>query len=175
LIDRPDAFREACYYETTRENQLLADFAEGPLFDRYEAGRTAVERDEVIQWLKGLASDGRIPAWSDSVQIKTARGILAALRDFGILEGAVNKTIAAPRLSPAGFAYAAFREHETGRSSRAIIESTVWRRWLLSQDHVWDLLGQVERLGILRLSRAGSTMRLDWELDTLEEVTRAAA
>ena len=37
--------------------------------------------------------------------MKVARGLLAALRDFGILSGAVRKEFASPSLSIAGFGY----------------------------------------------------------------------
>lgn len=78
-------------------------------------------------------------------------------------------------MTPRGFAYVAWREHEQGASSRALVTTRVWRRWLLDQDRVLHLFGQAARLGVLRFSSAGSAVRIDWVASSLEEVTRAAA
>ena len=175
LLTDPRAFTEACYYEAARDDPLLAAFAEGPLWSWWEAGRIGVRIDDVTSWLAALTQEGRIPAWSDSVRTKVARGLLAALRDFGILRGAARKEIAPPAMSPRGFAYVAWREHEQGASSRALATSPVWSRWLLESDRVTDLFGQVARLGVLRFSSAGSAVRLDWLVGSLAEVTGASA
>ena len=50
-----------------------------------------------------------------------------------------------PRMTPHGFAYVAFREHEQGASSRALFTSPVWRRWLLDATRVAELFNQAER------------------------------
>ena len=175
LLDRPDTFREACYYETARDDDLLAAFAEVPLYEWYGGGRTTVNLEEVKQWFSGLAQSGEAPAWTENVRTKVARGLLAALRDFGVLEGAAHKSFAIPRMTPLGFAYVAFREHEQGASSRGLVDSRVWRRWLLDRDRVVELFTQAERLGVLRYLQAGSSVRIDWLAGSLEEVARAAA
>lgn len=175
LTADPVAFREACYYEACRDDSLLREFAEGPLFRWYQAGRTTVTVEETSQWLSGVSADGRLPEWSESVRVKVARGLLAALRDFGVLEGATNKRFASPRLSPAGFVYVAYREHELGRSSRAIVDAAIWHCWLLDQARVLELLIEAERRGVLRYSQAGSSVRLDWRVSSLEEAVDAAA
>jgi hypothetical protein len=174
LADRR-AFTEACYYETARDEAMLAIFAEGALWSWWQEGRVGVRVDDVTAWLATLEHQGRIPVWSDSVRLKTARGLLAALRDFGILRGLQHKEIAPPAMSPRGFVYVAWREHEQGASSRALATSPVWRRWLLEPDRVADLFAQVARLGLLRFSSAGSAVRVDWLVGSLAEVTGAAA
>jgi hypothetical protein len=175
LLAEPRAFTEACYYEASRDDALLAALAEGPLWSWWHAGRVGVKVDDVTDWLSKLAADGRTQPWSDAVKTKAARGLLAALRDFGILRGRARKEIASPALSPRGFAYVAWREHEQGVSSRALVASHVWRRWLLEPDRVLDLFGQAARMGVLRFSSAGSAVRVDWLAESLAEVTNAAA
>jgi hypothetical protein len=175
LLTHPRAFTEACYYEAARDDALLAAFAEGPLWSWWQAGRVSVATEDVIGWLAALAQQRRSPAWSTSVSMKAARGILAALRDVGVLRGGPRKEIAPPTMSPRGFAYVAWREHEQGASSRALATSPVWRRWLLEQERVLDLFGQAARLGVLRFSLAGSAVRVDWLARSLAEVTGAAA
>jgi hypothetical protein len=175
LMGNPPAFREACYYETARNDRLFADFAEGPLFDRYSEGRLTITLEETQGWLRRRQGQGAIPRWSESLTARVAHGFLSTLRDFGILEGARNKRYSSPTLSPPGFAYVAFRLREQGSSGHSLINSRVWRRWLLTDDEVADLIGQADRLGVLRYSKAGSSVRIDWLVDRLEEVALAAA
>ena len=73
LLEHPAAFIEACYYEAARDDALLATFAEGPLFDWYEQGRTGVAIEDVKGWLAELGRAGRAPAWSENVRTKVAR------------------------------------------------------------------------------------------------------
>jgi hypothetical protein len=175
LQDDPRAFREACFYETSRDEQLLAAFAEGPIFAWYSEGRIGVTVEEVKAWLVTISASGKLPELTDAVRTKVARGLLAALRDFSVLRGAVRKEFNSPGMSPKGFAYVAYREFEQGISARALVESTIWRRWLLDARWVNELFIQVDRLGLLHYSRAGSAVRIDWRAANLSEVARAAA
>lgn len=172
------AFRVACYYEASRTDRLLADFAEGPLWDWWNAGRLSIDLADVEAWLDELEAREALPIWTSSVKTRAAQGLLSALRDFGVLRGAARghrKEILTPTMSPRGFAYVAWREHEQGASSRALATSRVWRRWLLDPDRVIDLFGQAARLGVLQFSSAGSAVRIDWLASSLREVTGAAA
>ena len=178
LLDDHRAFREACYYEASRDDALLAQFAEGPLWDWWQRGRLAVGVEDALGWLQELADSGKAPDWSDSVRTRLAQGLLSALRDFGILKGAPRchrKEFAPPAMSAPGFAYVAWREHEQGTSSRALANGCVWHRWLLDDAAVEALFNQSARLGVLQLSRADSAVRVDWRVAGLAEATRAAA
>ena len=178
LLGDSRAFREACFYETARADDLLAAFAAGPMWDWWQQGRLSVDIDDALGWLAELSAAGRVEKWSDSVRMRTAQGLLSTLRDFGVLTGIAKghrKEIAPPAMTPRGFAYVAWREHEQGASSRALATSGVWRRWLLDDSAVEDLFVRSAHLGVLRFSRAGSAVRLDWLVGRLEEVTGAAA
>jgi hypothetical protein len=175
LVGHPRAFSEACYFEASRADSLLGAFAESPLWNWFQAGRVGVTLEETVSWLDALIAGELLPTWSDQVRTRAAQGLLATTRDFGVLRGAVRKELAPPRLSPAGFAYVAFRMHEEGITARGLAESHVWRRWLLGPGEVAQLLAEVAHLGVLRHSRAGSVVRVDWEKANLLEVARAVA
>ena len=175
LWSSPRGFVEAYYFESTRSDALLAACAEGPLFAWWEAGRVTVDVNEVATWLAELTANGETPYWGDKTRIEVARHLLAALRDFGILTGAVRKEFSRPSLSIAGFSYVAFRLHESGASSRALLASSVWRRWLLDSGRVTELFHEAARNGLLRFSSAGSSVRVDWLEESLSEVARAVA
>lgn len=178
LLDQTVGFREACYYETARAEELLAMFATGPLFSWYQQGRLSVTTAEVEKWLRQLTAGGELAQWSEQVTNRAAQGLLSTLRDFGVLTGAMRaqrKEIRTPALSAVGFAYVAFREREQGASGRALVESPIWRRWLLDDRWVHDLFTQADHLGVLHYARAGSAVRIDWRIDDLAEVVRVAA
>ena len=178
LLADARAFREACYYETARADDLLAAFAEGPLWEWWQQGRLSVDIGDALGWLDELRDAKQVPEWTDSVRSRAAQGLLSTLRDFEILAGVAKgqrKEIAPPSMTPRGFAYVAWREHEQGASSRALTTSTVWRRWLLDDSLVEDLFVRSARLGVLRFARAGSAVRVDWLVQRLAEVTGAAA
>jgi hypothetical protein len=175
LRDQPVAFRESCYYEASRSDELLASFAEDALFRWYAEGRIGVSVTNTEGWLRALIAAGQLPGWSDQVVTRAAQGLLSTVRDFGILRGVVRKEFRPPGLSAQGFAYVAFRERQRGASGRALVESTIWRRWLLDNRSVHDLFTQADRLGVLHYSRAGSAVRIDWRVDDLTAVVRVAA
>lgn len=175
LLDDPKAFREACYYEAARSDALLGLFAEEPLYEWFVAGRPYVVVGEVSAW---LLSDARFRGWGPSTRERVAQGLLATLRDFGILEGSrrgVRKRLAASRLSIPGFAYVAFRERERGLTGPALVESRVWRRYLLTASGVRHLFLEADRLRLLRYLEAGSAVRVDWSIRKLEEVADVLA
>ncbi len=170
LVGDPAAFREACYYEATRTDGLLAALTEGPLFTWYQARRMEIDADDVSRW---LATDSRVPRWNAETRSRVAQGVVATLRDFGILEGAVRgrrKRIATPHLSVRGFGYVSLRERSRDVSDRSILGSPVWRRYLLTPDAVRRLFLEVDRLGFLRFGEAGSMVRIDWLVRKLTEM-----
>jgi len=178
LLSDHHAFTEACYFESARADSLVAAFAEGPIWSWWHIGKTIVTTSDVGAWLEDQAKEGKTPMWSPNVRERAAQGLLSALRDFGVLHGASgspHKEIGSPAISARGFAYAAWREHELGASSRALVSSTAWRRWLLDSEAVMAMLDRVARLRLLRFSAAGSVVRIDWLAKSLAEVTGAAA
>jgi len=86
-----------------------------------------------------------------------------------------KKEIARPGISTGGFGYTAYRLHQQGESSRGILASPVWRRWLLDDRRVDEMLNRLASLGVIFYSVAGSTLRIDWRVDSLVEVARVAA
>lgn len=176
LTADPRAFREACYYEAARSDELLAAFAAGPLYERYwQDGRPELSVDDAVRWLR---ADARTPAWGEKTRRRVAQGLLSALRDFGILEGARGgrrKRILPPHLSMRGFTYVALRERARQASDRAVLRAPSWRWYLLSDEAVRHRFLEADRLGVLRFSEAGSVLRIDWLIQRLQEVTRVPA
>lgn len=178
LAEDRGAFREACYFETSRTEPLLADFVEGPVFDWHTAGRSQISVPDARRWLVELFEQEQIVAWSEDVQKRVAQALLSSLRDFGILRGASGgsrKEIAHPYPTTAGFAYACWRLGEMGVTAASLEGSPVWRRWLLSPPDVSALIAALAGQGVIMLNRAGSVTRIEWQAATLVEAVHAAA
>ncbi len=178
LRDQSAAFSDACYYEASRADRLLAAFAEGPLVRWYEEGRLGVNADLAEQWVNELETAEEVPTWSPSLKRRVAQGLLATLRDFGRLEGSTKspyKEIAGPGISYGGFAYVAYRLHQSGESSRGLLTSPVWKRWLLDSPRIDQHMNRLAAEGLLYYSRAGSSLRIDWRVGSLVEVACAVA
>ena len=178
LLGSPAAFSDACYFEASRADDLLAIFAEQAVAGWFDEGRLAVNSEVADRWLASAEQKGIVPEWSPERRRKIARGLLAALRDFGRLEGATkspNKEIASAGISDGGFAYVAYRLHQSGESSRGSLTSSVWRRWLLDAPRIDQHMHRLAAQGLLYYDRAGSSLRIDWRAESLVEVARAAA
>jgi len=177
LQSQPDAFRDACYYELTRIDGLVARFVQTQLNAWWSEGRTSVDTGDVRGWIDKLVADHDLPDWSPNIRERVARGLLAALRDLGRLNGvrsSSRKVIVRPGITVVGFAYVAFRLHQQGVSSRAIIDSPTWSCWLLDRPRVDDLMHLLAARGVVYYAVIGSTLRLDWRHHSLDEVVDAA-
>lgn len=172
----PDAFRDACFYELTRVDALVASFVSEQLPRWWDEGRVGIETADARAWIDKLAADELVPDWSNNIRDRVARGLLAALRDLGRLHGTRSshkKGISRPGISLGGFAYTAFRLHQEDYSGRAILQSAVWSRWLLDPARVDEMMHLLAGRGVVYYSAVGSTIRLDWRVGSLPEGCRA--
>lgn len=174
VLSDPTAFAEIVYYEAMRDDALLRDFAKDRLYDLYSSGRSQVTVDDTLAWFATL-KEPRVRACSETVRVKVGRGLLAALRDFGVLEGAAKKRFKAPRMSTRGFAYAAWRITREAGADRAVFTTGIWRAWLLDARRVEGLALELDRHGVWRYAAAGSSARIDWASRDVCEVLDAAA
>lgn len=170
----PTAFAEIVYFESMRDDALLRDFATGPLYTLYSSGRSHVTVEDTVGWLASL-SEPRVRAWSETVRIRVGRGLLAALRDFGVLEGAVKKRFGSPRMSNPGFAYVAWRLTGNAGADRVVFTTDLWHAWLLDARRVEALALELDRSGVWSYAAAGSSTRIDWRSRDVCEVLDAAA
>jgi Putative inner membrane protein (DUF1819) len=81
LLSSPRGFADAYYFEATRDDALLAAFAEGPLFEWWERGRIGVDVGSVTAWLADLAEHRQTPVWTETTRTKVARGLVRRSRE----------------------------------------------------------------------------------------------
>lgn len=161
------------YYHAALGEHLLYVIATEFLFDHQRRGLQTVATPDVERFLEQEAEADRIPEYSVSVEKRIAQHALAALRDFGILEGKVKKRIAPVRVPPELTGYVVHALKDEGLSANRIVEHTDWRLFLLDQEAAEDAIITASQHGYFSYSAAGTIRRFDWEHDSLEEYVHA--
>jgi Putative inner membrane protein (DUF1819) len=121
------------------------------------------------------AARGDIPhPWSDQVQVKIARGLLAMLRDVGLLReqrrGQQEREIIPFRMSDIGVACFARYLHEAGLSDSALCGHSDWGLFGLGRQGTIERLdGLGEDKGLI-VQRAGSVVSITWRVQSIEEL-----
>jgi len=159
---------------TARSDALLYDFVVDEILPRSKSPDLSVRVDETALWIKKKISVQK-QAWTETVTLKVARGLLAALRDFGILEGASKKRIAPVYLPVESFAYLAFLIHKLGSSGERLIKHPDWKLFLMGPPIVESLFFDAHQNRFLHYEAAGKIYRIEFFAQNLEEMANAIA
>ncbi len=167
-----DILRPVYYWITARSDPLLYDFVCDDLIRR--SSHEEIRTSETAHWIiKQLAATGK--SWTPTVTLKVARGVLATLRDFGILEGRAKKRLAASYLPVDSFAYLAFALHHEGTSGRGLVEHSDWRLFLLAPPLVERMFLEADRAGLLEFHAAGRIARVEFPAHDFPEMAHVIA
>jgi len=119
----------------------------------------------LAKWVeKGLTTT----AWSENTVSRVSRNLLACLRDFGVLRGAVNKQIAPAYMPVTGFAYIAFYLKQHQPSGVKLLEHPDWKLFFLNRELVERFFFEGNQHHLLEYHAAGTVTRLTFPADTLE-------
>jgi hypothetical protein len=159
------------YWITARTERLLYDFVTEELVRLQNMQQPRIRSGELAVWIRTrLAKYG--VEWTETVSLKVARGLLAGLRDFGILEGAAVKRIAPAYLPVEAFAYTAFALLKQGHSGSKLAEHPDWRLFLLRPRDVEHLFLEADRSGLLSYQAAGRLIRVEFAAAGYEEMAK---
>lgn len=164
------------YFHAARADRLLQDVVTEVLAPLSARGISDIDVVELQKPLKRWVAEGKSSApWSDPTIERIAQGLLSALRDFGVLQGAVNKRIAPAYLSVEAFSYIAFylKRHEP--SGAKLAELPDWRLFFLPREGVERAFFEAHQFGLLEYHAAGSVTRLTFPATTLEEYAHVLA
>ena len=94
-----DALRSALLLHVPRQDHVLYDFVQQVIVLHQEKSESRVFVSDVQTFLDASLEDHpEILQWSFETRLRETQGILAALRDYGLLKGAVNKSIVLPAI-----------------------------------------------------------------------------
>lgn len=156
------------YYHAALAERLLYRVATEVVYEQRQLGSVFVNRDDVLNLLDQIEAEGG-PSYSESVAVKLAGAALTALRDFGIMEGAVKKRIAPVRMPPEAAGYLVYSLKEEGLSANRIVTHDDWRLFLLTPAEAERAVVDASGHGWFSYHAAGSVRRFDWSMKTVEE------
>lgn len=165
-----------CYFLSARADPLIADTVLEVLAPAAARGQATIRPRDVTRWLLEQVAAGRTAgAWSEATAERIARGLLATLRDFGLLRGKATKRLAAAHLPLPAFAFIALLLRQTQRSGDKLLHDPAWRLFFLSQPAVERLFLEAHQERLLEYHAAGRVIRIEFPAPTLEEYAHALA
>ena len=170
------ALERILYFHSACADQLLHDAVTKILVPMYDDGLVDINVQAFQRTLAKWVQEGRTTGhWSEPTITRIAQGLLSALRDFGILQGAVNKKIVPAFLPTESFAYIVFYLRQYQPSGAKLVELPNWKLFFLSREGVERLLFEAHQRNLLEYHVAGSVTRLTFPANTLEEYANVLA
>ena len=164
------------YFHAARADRLLHDTVTEVLMPKQAQGITEIDLGELQRAVgKWVESGLTTRAWSENTTVRVAQGLLATLRDFGVLQGAINKRIAPAYLPVTAFAYIAFYLKQHQPSGAKLLEHPDWRLFFLNREGVERFFFEANQHGLLEYHAAGTVTRLTFPASTLEEYANVLA
>jgi hypothetical protein len=162
------------YYYTALAEPLLYDFVTEYLRERYLRGEQRVTVSNATEFIEQSLREGRMAGkWeSEQTRGRVARGLMATLRDLGVLGGAKQsheKTLLPAHLHILAFAYVAFHIHCSELSSARLVHHPHWRLFFLGTREVERYFAEADAYKLLSYQAAGSIIRIEFPTDDFEE------
>ncbi len=171
----PEVLDRILYFHAARSDRLLGDFVRRFIAERYRSGDLNLRLQDAERSVGSLLRESGAPAWSASTLRRVAHGLLATLRDFRILEGAVKKRIAPVYLPVEAFAYLALLLSLEGASGERLLRHSDWELFLLAPQATEQLCLEAHARRLLSYHAAGRVVRIEFPVTTLEEMVDAIA
>jgi Putative inner membrane protein (DUF1819) len=164
------------YFHAARADAVLHDAVTEILLPMQAQGIsdiTPVAVQKVLaKWVeKGLTTR----SWSVNTTERVAQGVMSTLRDFGVLQGAVNKRIAPVYMPVTAFAYIAFYLKQHQPSGAKLLEHPDWKLFFLNRELVERFLFEANQHHLLEYHAAGTVTRLTFPASTLEAYANVLA
>lgn len=173
--DLPSKTVEAVmFHYFAKSDNLVYDLTTEMLFDLYSKGNLTVTKKHVEEFLQSKEENhSEISDWSITTRNKTIRHYLAAVKDFGLLEGSKKKEFADFHLPTNAFFYIFYHLYYSEESAENAIGSEDWRLYLLEEQDIESALSEGNRRGHIRYDSAGKISDIEPEYDSLEEYVNA--
>ncbi len=164
------------YFHAAKTDRLLSDVVTEILLPIQSKGITTIDALELQRILSSWVKEGRMTTfWEEGTVRRVSQGILSTLRDFGVLQGAVQKKIAPAYLPVEAFAYLAFYLKQHQPSGAKLFDMPDWKLFFLSREGVERFLFEAHQNHLLEYHAAGTVIRLTFPSSSLEEYAHVLA
>ena len=171
LCPNPAAVDLVLFYEYCQVDALLYDLTACCTYELYQGARTAIDKVDVNEWLSRQETDHpEIANWSPRTRGRLTAGYLSTIRDFGLVRGSKHKEFHKMYVPREAFVYALYHHKDRGLEGKALIQSTDWRLFLLSESEVVFLLDDAANGGFIHFRHAGDIYDLRFVYRDLHQV-----
>lgn len=164
------------FFHSAQSDRLLFDVVVNVLVPQQAQGLTDIDAADVQHTLaKWVREQKTTSEWGEYTIRRVSRGLLATLRDFGVLDGKAKKRIAPAILPITAFAYIMFFLKQHQSSGTKLINLPDWSLFFLPPEGVERFLFEAHQSNLLEYHAAGTVTRLTFPVDTLEEYSNVLA
>jgi len=165
-----ESLHRILYFHSAQADVLLHDIVIDLLLPLHIQGRSEIHIDDVQRVLFRWVDEGKtVGHWTETTVLRIAQGLLSTLRDFGLLEGAVNKRFAPMFLPIEAFAYIAFCLKQNQPSGDKLIVDSEWGLFFLSREAVERFFLEAHQHRLLEYHAAGSIVRITFPAESIKE------
>jgi hypothetical protein len=172
----PEVTDRVLYYHASLADDLLYDFVVEFLNPKHTERGYGVTIGDAESFVATLERGGHlVRQWTPTIRTKVARGLLAACRDFRLLEGRIVKKFAPVSMPMEVFVYVAYYLKEKVGSAARILEHSDWQLFFLDHRVVEQMFLRAHQEGWVMYHVAGGVVRVDWCYANLMEAVNAIA
>lgn len=158
------------YFFSAQNDRTLRGIVVEVLYPRHLAGYTDLPIDYVVRAIRNWVTEGKTTtAWNENTVLRVARGLMATLRDFGVLQGAVNKRLTPIYLPTPSFALIALWLQQRERSGHLVLHSDDWRLFFFPVVGVERFFMEAHQEHLLTYHAASLVVRIEFAATTLTE------
>ena len=169
-----EALDRILYFHAAQSDCLLHDIVTQVLARFHSIGKIDVTSGDIQTVVTPWVDEGKTSVhWSEETSLRVVQGLLSTLRDFGILQGGVNKRLAPIYLPVEAFAYLAFYLQQRQPSGERFLEDPEWQLFFLSRQTVEQFFLEAHQHHLLEYRAAGSIIRITFPSNSLEEYAYA--
>jgi hypothetical protein len=162
------------YYYSVKNDQTLRAIILEVIQPRQMSGYSDISIEIVMRNLRDWVAEGKTTTeWGEKTTLRVAQNALAALRDYGVLQGRANKTITPMYLPVEAFTYLAFEMWRHERSGEKVLGSEDWKLFFLPTHGVERFFLEAHQEKLLAYYAAGSIVRLEFPENNLVEMANA--
>ena len=171
-----DSLDRILYFHSATADRLLHDAVTELLVPLKSKGITDIDVNDIQTALAKWVTEGKTTTpWGESTIRRVTQGLLATLRDLGVLKGAVNKRISAAYMPVEAFAYVMFYLRQHQPSGAKLLDLPDWKLFFLNREGVERFLFEAHQRHLLEYHAAGTVTRLTFPADGLAEYANVLA
>jgi hypothetical protein len=169
--DSDDAVENWCLYYEFAQDPFISHVTQAYLYPEFERGTLTVQTEDIVPYLESIKDqyDG-LREKTDTTIEEAASKYLAAMKNFGLLEGTQRKEFAITYIPDEAIAYIVYRLAEQGITTpRDVIEHEDWKLLLLDESDVRRRLRDITP-AYVNYEKRGSTEQLTHKFESTEEL-----